>query len=616
MQFDASVAERIAAGADPADEQFRLLVESVLDYAIFLIDSEGVIATWNPGAERIKGYSAADAIGRHFSMFYAPEDRAARKPQGLLARAARDGRVDDEGWRLRKDGSRFWADVVITALRSPSGALCGFAKVTRDLTDQLHTRRRLEESEALLKAFTDHSPAVMFLKDAQGRYRFVNQPFLARFGVTSDAVLGRRDDELFARAQALALSAGDAEVLASGAPTIVEDTSRQVAGERISVVVKFPVCEAAGTPTGVGAIITDITERKLAEQSLREQRTLLAEAQKVAGLGCWEWDPASGRVIWSEQLYRIYGLEPGSFEPSFEAYLERLHPDDRAQIGAVVARALLEGHGFTVEERIVRPDGGVRQLRTVGEVLRGADGRPLKLLCACFDVTEQKDSEAALRAAAQALQALTRRLVEAEEAERRRIARELHDRVGQNLSALNINLDIALATLSGASPQVAARLRESLALVDGTAQTIETVMADLRPPLLDEYGLGAALAWHAEEFSRRVGIRIAFSDEAKEAIRGLRAATAAALFRIAQEALTNVAKHAEVKSARMSLAIEEGTVVLAVSDQGHGFDAAAGRPHRWGLSTMRERAEGAGGRISIDAAPGRGTTVRASVPFT
>src|SRR3954466_10267687 len=119
MEFDARVADRIAAGADQADEQFRLLVENVVDYAIFLLDGQGVIATWNHGAERIKGYSAAEAVGRHVSMFYPLEDRAAGKPQALLAQAEREGRVEDEGWRLRKDGSRFWADVVITALRSP-----------------------------------------------------------------------------------------------------------------------------------------------------------------------------------------------------------------------------------------------------------------------------------------------------------------------------------------------------------------------------------------------------------------------------------------------------------------------------------------------------------------
>ncbi len=129
-----------------SEERFRLLVERVQDYAIFMLDPEGRIASWNVGAERIKGYSASEVIGRHFSIFYPPEDVAAGKPQMLLRKAQEEGRVEDEGWRLRRDGSRFWGDVVITALFDDAGTLHGFAKVTRDLSD----RRRvaaLEEAD-------------------------------------------------------------------------------------------------------------------------------------------------------------------------------------------------------------------------------------------------------------------------------------------------------------------------------------------------------------------------------------------------------------------------------------------------------------------------------------
>jgi PAS domain S-box-containing protein len=124
-----------------SEESYRLLVENVKDYAIFMLDPDGHVVTWNEGARRIKGYAAEEILGRHFSLFYPPEDVAAGKPRRLLEAADRDGRAEDETWRVRKDGSRFWADVVITALRDPAGQLRGFAKVTRDLTE----RRRHEE---------------------------------------------------------------------------------------------------------------------------------------------------------------------------------------------------------------------------------------------------------------------------------------------------------------------------------------------------------------------------------------------------------------------------------------------------------------------------------------
>ena len=126
------------------DALYRLLVESLRDYAIFALDATGRVMSWNPGAERFKGYRAHEIIGRHFSTFYPPDDIASGKPEWELEVAARDGRFEDEGWRLRKDGTRFWANVVITALRAPDGTLLGFAKITRDLTE-----RRLAEDRAI-----------------------------------------------------------------------------------------------------------------------------------------------------------------------------------------------------------------------------------------------------------------------------------------------------------------------------------------------------------------------------------------------------------------------------------------------------------------------------------
>jgi PAS domain S-box-containing protein len=727
MELGTRIAQQVSAGAHPADAQFRLLVESVTDYAIFLLDTAGQVVSWNAGAERIKGYRAAEILGRHFSVFYPVEDRAAGKANEALQRAEREGRYQYESWRLRKDGTRFWAEVVLTALRGPEGDLRGFAKVTRDMTTRQRERENemmlaamfdrastgiamadatgrilranavfqrmvgygeeelalksvgelthpedaeetwrifgelvqgrrshaeyekrylrkggqviwvrnnvtrlpdaqgrlrcivamvediterqraheaLRESEARLQAFTNHSPAAMFLKDRDGRYRFVNDQFLRRFGLRREQVLGHTDHQLFGRQHALTLTAHDAAVLAGGTPVQFEESARSVQGERYNVVSMFPVADAAGAVVGVGGVATDITERKAAEQALREQRTLLAEAQKLAGLGCWEWDPASGRVTWSDELFRIYGLDPALFEPSFEAYLERVHPEDRAQVVRLVTGSLADSRGFTFDERIVRPDGVVRQLRSHGEVMRDEGGRVTKVVGACIDVTEQKLAEVTLRA-------LTRRLVQAEENERRRLARELHDQVGQNLSALNINLDIVLGSMKEAA--LKRRLEDSLKLVDATLQSIEGVMADLRPALLDEYGLGAALAWYGEEYSQRTGIRVTV--RAQDAGSALRPEAAVALFRIAQEALNNAAKHSAAKGITVQLEEKDGELVLSASDDGCGFDPAQGPKGRWGMTTMRERAEAAGGRLSVHSAPGKGTTVRATVPL-
>ena len=138
------------------DAQFRLLVEAVQDYAIFMLDPAGNVKTWNAGARRIKQYIASDIIGKHFSTFYPEEEKRNGKPQWELEVAQKEGRFEDEGWRIRKDGSRFWANVIITALRDKSGRLVGFGKVTRDFTERMEVKEALAKSERSLRELSLH----------------------------------------------------------------------------------------------------------------------------------------------------------------------------------------------------------------------------------------------------------------------------------------------------------------------------------------------------------------------------------------------------------------------------------------------------------------------------
>src|SRR5881296_3835465 len=156
-------------------ETFRLLVEGIQDFAIFMLDGGGRVATWNTGAERIKGYRAEEIVGQHFSRFYPPEAVAEGKPARLLALAARDGRVEDEGWRVRKDGARFWAKVIITARRDSEGAVIGFAKVTRDLTARKEAQDALRRSEQTFQLLVESiQDCAIFMLDPDGRVEHEN----------------------------------------------------------------------------------------------------------------------------------------------------------------------------------------------------------------------------------------------------------------------------------------------------------------------------------------------------------------------------------------------------------------------------------------------------------
>jgi PAS domain S-box-containing protein len=171
------------------DDPLKLLVESVQDYAIFLLDREGHIITWNPGAQRIKGYAAPEILGRHFSVFYPQEALDRKWPQRELELASKEGRIEDEGWRVRKDGSLFWASVAITALRDASGQVRGFAKITRDLTERRRHEELLRQSEErfrlLIEAVQDYA---IFMLDTQGR--------VASWNAGAERIKGYRADEI------------------------------------------------------------------------------------------------------------------------------------------------------------------------------------------------------------------------------------------------------------------------------------------------------------------------------------------------------------------------------------------------------------------------------------
>jgi two-component system sensor histidine kinase UhpB len=228
------------------------------------------------------------------------------------------------------------------------------------------------------------------------------------------------------------------------------------------------------------------------------------------------------------------------------------------------------------------------------------------------DVTERHRTEVALRQYTDRLRSLTAQLAEVSEAERRRLSQELHDQVGQNLTALGINLNIIRAEApAGAPASLLSRLDDSLSLVEQTTQRIRDVMADLRPPVLDDYGIVAALKWYGRRFNQRTNIVMRVNGE--EPSPRLSARLENVLFRIAQEALTNVSKHAQATKVVVTVEERNGSVSMIIADDGIGFnpahDADGEGDHGWGIITMMERAEAEGGGCCFESGSEGGTQV-------
>ena len=275
------------------------------------------------------------------------------------------------------------------------------------------------------------------------------------------------------------------------------------------------------------------------------------------------------------------------------------------------------GQPVTVVHEHYQANGERRLVEIVAAPLWGADGAFQGIIESMRDVTERVRAQEALQQYTERLRALSAQLAEVAEAERKRLAQELHDQVGQRLTALGINLNIVRTQLpEEAGDAIRYRLDDSLSLVEQTAERIRDVMAHLRPPVLDDYGLVAALHWYGEQFARRTGIAIVV--EGEEPAPRLATRVESALFRITQEALTNVAKHAQATNVLVSVHVQDEILRLIVADDGIGFDsgtvAGPGPGHGWGLLTMSERAEGVGGRCRIESVSGTGTHVSVEVP--
>jgi diguanylate cyclase (GGDEF)-like protein/PAS domain S-box-containing protein len=258
---------------------FQLLVTRVLDYAIFMLAPDGRVVSWNAGAQRLKGYREDEIVGQHFSHFYPPEDIEAGRPQRGLELALAQGCFQDEGWRVRKDGSAFWANTVIVAIRDKTGELLGFAKIVRDLTERRLAAEEIKASEARLQAFMNHSPSLMFIKDLEGRYVHVNDRFAQAFGLAREDIISRTDFELFPPEFAAQFRANDAKVLGGGAALEVEEVALYRDGRwHTSIVHKFPVLDGHGRITALGGVVTDITERKRLEEALNQKNIQLSAA--------------------------------------------------------------------------------------------------------------------------------------------------------------------------------------------------------------------------------------------------------------------------------------------------------------------------------------------------
>ncbi|MEV2271116.1 PAS domain-containing sensor histidine kinase [Nonomuraea africana] len=311
------------------DRDLNLLVQSVIDYSIFMLDTEGRIVSWNEGAQLINGYTEEEITGSHFSVFYPPEDVAAGKPERELVTAIAEGRLEDEGWRVRKDGTRFWANVIITALFDETGRLRGFGKVTRDRTAQRAGEQALRESEErfrlLVQSVVDYA---IFMLDPEGCIVSWNAGAQRIKGYRADEITGSHFS-VFYPPEDVAAGKPERELVTAIAEGRLEDEGWRVRkdGTRFwANVIITALFDETGRLRGFGKVTRDMTERRMAERTLDERGRLLAhlvqaqeaERRRIA------WDVHDDTIQSMVAVGMRLQLLAGRLPPEHAATVERL----------------------------------------------------------------------------------------------------------------------------------------------------------------------------------------------------------------------------------------------------------------------------------------------------
>jgi PAS domain S-box-containing protein len=513
----------------------------------------------------------------------------------------------------------------------------------------------LEKQKALLQAIIDDSVSVIWFKDREGRYQLINREYEQLFRISREQVKGKTDYDLFPKHIADDFRANDLRVMEAGAPLEFEESAPRDDGIHTYISSKFPMHDADGKVYAVCGIATDITRRKRAEESLELQvQARTAELLKVNDalqIEIAERAQAEQAVRESEEQVRhtlefnqavmanmgegLYALDTRGLVTYINPAAERLfgwlsaellgrkmhdvthyqHPDGTPFPADECAGLQVLQKGTVLsdyEEVFIRKDGTFFPVVYSSSPIKSGGGI-VGLVVVFRDMTAQKQTEEALHRSREELRALASRLQAAHEAERSVLAREIHDELSGSLTALKMDLSLLPDRVAKDHNLFLEKLSSMSGLIDRTLARVHTIVTELRPAVLDKFGLVAAIEWQTGEFQERSGI-VCETHLPTEEI-PLDPERSTAVFRILQEALTNVARHANASKVVVDLKSESGSLILAVRDNGKGIDEKAIYAHNsMGLLGMRERALSFGGTAEVTALPGGGTLVSVRIP--
>jgi PAS domain S-box-containing protein len=589
-----------------------------LDEMIVVVDRDYRYVVANRAFLKYRGLEGEQLVGRQISDMLTPgvfEDIVKAKLDECFA-------GQSVKYEMRYNYSQLGErDLSISyfPIEGPSG-VDRVACILQDITEAKRAEEALRSSETKFRRLLDSSIVGVVFWDLQGNLFGANDLFLNMIGYRrEDLEQGRISwKEITPPEYAPVDEQAIAELLATGNCTPFEKEYIRRDGSRVSVMIGSAMLE--GQKDKGSSFIMDITERKQVEEELRQSEERFRQLAESITEVFWMTDPEKGEVLYVSPAYqKIWGRSCESVYQNPNGWLQAIHPEHRQRIEKA-ARTLQVSGDYDEEYQIIRPDGSVRWIRDRAFPVRDKAGRVYRLTGIAEDITERKHAEERLKTTTEQLRALSANLQSAKEEEAMRIARELHDELGGELTSLKWDLEIFEKTISKVSDQSQLRkLREKihsmLGLVENTIGAVRRISSEMRPSVLDDLGLVEAIEWQGREFEIRTGVPVRYQASVSQI--DLSTAQSTAIFRIVQEALTNVLRHAQATKVDIKLTEEAGELILTLSDNGRGItEDDKSRPQSLGLLGMQERAHLIGGEIEVTGVPGQGTALVLRVPIS
>ena len=618
---------------------------------------EGLYISVNQEFCRITGFEREEILTRSIKDISHPEEYGSEM---MLHEQLIAGKIPSYQLKkryIRKDGEIIWVQVIRSAVRDAQGKALYSVGIIQDITAQRQAEAEIEFQAHLL----GHVHDAIISTDDELKITGWNHAAEVLYGWTGTEVLRRSIVEVTQSELPDEERTPILERMVRENFTIVEAVHHHKDGHAIDVEARgIALYDEDGKVTGYVTAVLDITQRKQIENTLREAKEHYRKLFNLVPVAVYACDADGVIQEFSQRAAEMWGRVPERNNPaerycgSFKMYYPdgRFMPHAECPMARVLRGETLQPH--ELELLVERPDGLRRNVLANPRALKNEQGEIVAAINCFYDVTglrqsekalqqlnillegrvqaptaelqasnqalreevdERKQGEKALRENRENLESLSQRLVELQEEERRALARELHDRIGQALSALKIDLSMVRDELpEDAKQRIGPRLDDSLHLVVETISLVRNLMTDLRPAELDDYGLEVALLTYIKEFEFRYNIHVRL-EPSDTTIPRLNSGVEMTLLRIAQEALTNIAKHAQADQVTLSLQQEENVIRLTIQDNGAGIEDLPKKIRRGnhGLTIMRERAEAVGGKYEIFSTPTTGTRIEVTV---